>query len=128
MYGIFVNEDGRVPYAQAIVQGYKPIETRSKDMLRDLVGKRVAVIRTRRGKAPTVLGYVDILAKEFCPADQFDLYREQTLIPPMSEYDVNGKGKWMYHLEQRTCHPLPAAGRRGAPRSVVVRILKGEQA
>lgn len=111
MKGIFVNENGRVPYAQAIAQGYKPIETRSRDMLRDLVGERVAVVRTKRGKAPTVLGYVDIVAKEFCPAEDFDLYREQTLIPTGSKYDVNGRGKWMYHLanaERVNSFPLPA--------------------
>ncbi len=110
MRGIFVNENGGIPYAAAIVQGIKPIETRSKDMLHSLVGERVAVIRTRRGKTPTVVGYVDIVAKAFCPADEFDLYREQTLIPSNSAYDVNGKGKWMYHLanaERVNSFPLP---------------------
>lgn len=111
MRGIFVNENGGIPYAAAIVQGIKPIETRSRDMLRSLVGERVAVIRTRRGKTPTVMGYVDIVAKAFCHADEFDRYREQTLIPPNSAYDVNGKGKWFYHLanaERVNGFPLPS--------------------
>ena len=110
MKGIFVNENGRVPYAQAIVQGYKPIETRSKDMLRDLVGERVAVIRTRRNSKPTIVGYVNIISKWFCPVEQFDAYREQTLIPVGSHYDANGKGKWFYGLANaaRTDpYPLP---------------------
>ena len=63
MIGIFVNSDGCVPYADAIVGGYKRIETRNRDMLRDLVGKKVAVIRTRRGKNPTIVGYVTIDSK-----------------------------------------------------------------
>ena len=111
MYGIFVNQDGGIPYADAIVRGYKTIETRSRNMLKHLVGHRVAVIRTRRSKSPVVVGYVDISGAEFCPASLFDSHRGETLIPPGSQFDVNGQGKWFYRLanaEQAKAYALPA--------------------
>ena len=97
MYGIFVNSRG-VPYALAIAGGYKRAETRARDMLRRLIGQRVAVIETGKGKAPAVVGYVTITGAEFIPADKFDSYRELTLIPPGSRYDCHGRGKWLYYL------------------------------
>lgn len=113
MYGIFVNEDGGVRYAEAIVRGYKEIETRSRNMLRDLTNTRVAVVRTRRNSKPTVVGFVTIGEAYFCPAERFctDDVRDLTLIPPGSKYDCNGKGKWFYDLwdpEVCTPYPLPA--------------------
>lgn len=106
MYGIFVNENGKVPYAQAIVQGYKPIETRSRNMLKQLVGERVAIIRTKRGKKPTIVGYADITRWEFCPCTLFEMYRDLTLIPPGSAYDIKGRGKYFYHMENaEECEP-----------------------
>ena len=108
MYGIFVNEDGGIPYAQAIVEGRKPIETRSKAMLRQLVGERVAVIRTRRGKSPMVLGYVDIVGDAHRNGKWMDENRNLTLIPPGSKYDANGWAKWCYFLSNpEKCEPYP---------------------
>ena len=103
MFGIFVNENGGVRYAEAIVKGYKPIETRNRNMLGALVGKRVAVIRTRRNKSPRIVGYATIEKAFFCPSDKFDMYRTMTLIPTGSTYDCKGKGKWMYVMT----NPIP---------------------
>lgn len=111
MYGVFVNENGGVPYAHAITQGIKPWETRSRNMLRQIVGERVAIIRTRRGKAPTVLGYATISGAEFWTAAELDERRNLTLIPEGSAYDCKGRGKWCYHMENPVeCDPflLPA--------------------
>lgn len=108
MYGIFVNSDGCVPYADAIVSGAKTIETRNRDMLAQLVGKRVAVVRTRRGKNPTIVGYVLIKSKLFVNAKAFEIFRDATLIPKGSKYDVHGKGKWCYGLiDAEKCEPYP---------------------
>lgn len=108
MKGIFVNSDGCVPYAEAIVSGAKTIETRNRNMLRQLVGERVAVVRTRRGKHPTIVGYVTIHTLFFVEAYAFDKWRRFTLIPEGSKYDVHGKGKWMYALEDpEKCEPYP---------------------
>lgn len=108
MKAIFVNENGGIRYAEAIVKGLKPIETRSRNMLRALVGERVAVVRTRRGKAPVVIGYVTIYRADFCPADTFGAYRDLTLIPEGSAYDCKGRGKWFYFLSNANpCDPFP---------------------
>lgn len=105
MFGIFVNSNG-IRYALAIVGGYKPIETRSRNMLKNLIGKRVAVIETRSGKKPVVIGYVTIVDSRFCPAAEFDKYRNLTCIPVGSRYDCKGKGKWFYYLEKpEKCSP-----------------------
>ena len=117
MYGIFVNENGCVHYADLIVGGYKTIETRNRNMLKALVGERVAIVRTRRGKNPLVVGYADIAGAEFCPASKFEEFRDRTCIPQGSMYDVHGKGKWFYHManaERCDPYPLPAdAARHG---------------
>lgn len=117
MCGIFVNENGCIRYAELIVNGYKTIETRSRNMLKALVGKRVAIVRTRRGKLPMVVGYADITGSCFCPPSMYEQYRDQTLVPVGSKYDVSGKGKWFYYLENaEKCDPFPlpqAATRHG---------------
>lgn len=108
MEGIFVNENGCIKYAQLIVSGIKTIETRNRNMLKCLVGKRVAIVRTRRGKLPMVVGYVDIVDAAFCPYRLYDEYRDQTLVPVGSKYDVHGNGKWFYFLENaEKCDPFP---------------------
>ena len=77
-------------------------------MLSALVGERVAIIRTRRGKAPTIVGYADITRWEFCPWTLFEMYRDETLIPPGSKYDIRGKGKYFYLMANpETCEPYP---------------------
>lgn len=108
MCGIFVNENGCIHYAQLIVNGYKTIETRNRNMLKSLIGKRVAVIKTRRNKSPMIVGYVDIKYSDFCLAKYFDNYRDRTFVLDGSPYDVHGKGKWMYFLENaEKCDPFP---------------------
>lgn len=107
MIGIFVNCDG-VDYADAIVNGRKCIETRSKDMLKDCVHKRVAIIRTKRGETPTIVGHAFITGKMFLSAEYLDKLRHITYIPAGSRHDCKGKGKWCYYMENRTgCYPYP---------------------
>lgn len=107
MYGIFVNEDGGVRYAEAIVKGYKPIETRNRNMLASLVGKRVAVVRTRRGKNPMIVGYVDIMGAFFHDKEWMHAHRDLTLIPEGSKHDCVNRGKWCYYLATpMTCKPF----------------------
>lgn len=108
MSGIFVNENGCIHYAKLIVDGVKVVETRNRDMLKSLVGKRVAIVRTRRGKNPMVIGYVTIAYKSYCYAEDFRLNEKYHLVPEGSAYDVHGKGKWFYWLEgAEECTPFP---------------------
>lgn len=108
MKAIFVNENGCIRYAEAIVGGYKTIETRSRDMLRSLVGERVAIVRTRREKNPMVYGYVDIVGKTFIKKEDFADLFPLHLVPPKSSRDCTGRGKWGYILENaEKCDPYP---------------------
>lgn len=108
MYGIFVSERGGMRYARYLVDGIKTVETRGRNMLQALVGKRVAIVRTRHGSAPLVVGYVDIVRSTFCKAEDFDKFFDQHLVPPGSMYDCHGRGKWFYHVANaEACEPFP---------------------
>ena len=107
MIGIFVHDTRAIKYALAIVMGYKPIETRFRNMLRPCIGHRVAIIQTGFGW-PQIVGYADITSASFCPAGQLDQFRDQTLIPPGSKFDSDTRGKWFYHMARpEACKPYP---------------------
>ena len=112
MYGIFVNENG-IPYAQLIVEGKKLIETRTKNMLLPLVGERVAIISTKRGRKPFIVGYATINSYSFCPFPLLGMWRAETCIPKGDTYDKLGKrngrqGKWFYEMgDAERCKPYP---------------------
>lgn len=107
MRGMFVNSDG-FDFAEAIVRGTKTIETRNRNMLRRLVGERVAVVSTRRGRKPMVIGTVYVKFGVFIVPEVFELYRDDTLIPKWSKYDCPEKGKWCYFLrDAERCEPYP---------------------
>ena len=114
MKGIFVNEDSdreHVSYASAIVDGEKTIETRTKNMLRPLVGERVAIISTRRGLGACIIGHATIDKAFWCTADRLNSMRSQTLIPKGSKYDCYTGGKWCYYLvNPERCEPYPLPG------------------
>lgn len=111
MYGIFVNDDGPVKFAEEIVAARKPVETRTRNMLRLLVGKRVAVVQTGRGKVPTIIGHVTIMDNQRKSGSWLDENRDKTLIIKGSKYDNGGAAKWCYFLKDaERCDPfqLPA--------------------
>ena len=106
--GIFINEDGCIRYAEAIVSGIKKVETRSRNMLKNLVGERVAIVRTRRGKSPVVVGYAYITAAWKYDAEQMNNIRSFTLIPVGSKFDTGARWcYWMSSAEKCDPYPLP---------------------
>ena len=106
MIGIFVNSDGPVKYAREIVNKRKPIETRSRNTLKRLIGQTVQIIETGKGKRPMIIGQAKISKAVFVAAADFDKYRELTLIPAGGPFDCKGKGKWFYYLENaKPCKP-----------------------
>lgn len=104
---IYVHSSTGIPYAEAIVRGAKPIETRNRDVLARFVGQRVLIIRTRNGKPSDVVGSAFIASKAFRTAQELDAMRDQTLIPPGSKFDCHGKGKWCYTLKWSSEYPHP---------------------
>lgn len=107
MYGVFINED-RVAWAQLIVQRIKLAETRSRNMLKRLVGDRVAIISTQRGRKPMIIGYADITSADFVSAEDFfspEWVLKHQVLPGM-EYACTGKGKWCYTMSNaEPCEP-----------------------
>lgn len=96
MYGIFINSR-KVPYARLIVDGVKTYETRTKNTLRPLVGRRVAIIETGMG-SPMIIGFATIDGADYFEHDAFEGIRSLTCIPAGSKYDDGGRGKWCYKL------------------------------
>lgn len=99
MYGIYVQTTRAIDYAAALVGGYKKIETRTRDVLKNMdKSEPVAVIRTGRGHKPEIVGYVNIQPGYHCPADLFQNFNEYHLVPPGSKYDTDERGKWFYDV------------------------------
>ncbi len=99
MMGINVNQDGDNAYADKIIDGEKTIETRASDSLRPYVGKRVAIVRTGAGPAKAI-GEVTIGEPIVVKTQkEFDSYRDQTLVPKGSKFDIAPGGvKYLYPL------------------------------
>lgn len=114
MKGIYVQNTRATKYAEAIAKAYKPLETRTRDMLGKLLGERVAIIRTGLGLPATVVGYATIVSKRWVEAGaEWEGLRDQHLIPPGSKYDCNGKGKWCYLMAAaEPCDPFPVPADR----------------
>lgn len=111
MVGIFVNED-EYPFAEWIVRGWKKYETRNKDMLKHLLDDRVAIVSTKRGRKPCVVGYATISQKITipmycnCRAVWESYYREEAMIPFGSKYDDVSNGKVLYRMsDTEKCEP-----------------------
>lgn len=105
--GIYVHDTHCTPYATAIAQGIKPIETRTRDVLGRFVGEKVLIIRTRNGHPADVVGQAVIASKRFYSASELDDMRDQTLIPPGSKYDCQGRGKWGYTMTDQILYSTP---------------------
>jgi len=109
MIGIYVHNSIGIPYADAIVEGGKTVETRTRDVLGRFVGKTVAIVRTRDRHPADIVGIVHISHKKFCTKEELDGMRDKTCIPPGSKFDCDGRGKWCYFLDEymRLLKPIP---------------------
>ena len=116
--GVNVNQDGKNQYADKIVDGEKTLETRTSDSLRPYVGKRVAIVRTGDGPAKAI-GAVTIGEPiKVTTQKQFDQYRDQTLIPKDSKFDIApGQTKYLYPLE----NPVRYSDERDVGQGIVAR-------
>lgn len=106
--GVYV----RAPFAEMIVSGAKPYETRNRRTLHALVGRLVFIIETGHG-APTITGVAVITGAEIVPYDDVEMRERAQIIG--TEYDIApGGAKWFYHLEhaRRFPDPIPAPARR----------------
>lgn len=104
---IYVHQTRAIPYADAIVKGYKTIETRTRNTLKRFVGQRVLIIRTVSGRWPEVVGSVRIVSGTHRSQAWLEEQRNQTLIPPGSKYDSGVQGKWCYGLADPIRYAVP---------------------
>lgn len=107
MPAIYVHDTKGTPYALQIVKGEKPIETRTRNVLKRFVGERVLVIRTRAGHKAEVIGEVTISCAGWLDAYALDEQRNLTLIPKGSKFDCKKGGKWCYWLKNPTEYDKP---------------------
>ena len=127
--GINVNQDGNNKYADKIVDGEKTLETRASDSLRPYVGKRVAIVRTGEGPAKAI-GAVTIGEPiKVTTQKQFDKYRDQTLVPKDSKFDIAPGGvKYLYPLENPVRYETERdVGQGIVARKVIVPVTRAAQ-
>jgi len=127
--GINVNQDGNNKYADKIVDGKKTLETRASDSLRPYVGKRVAIVRTGEGPAKAI-GAVTIGEPiKVTTQKQFDKYRDQSLVPKDSKFDIAPGGvKYLYPLENPVRYETERdVGQGIVARKVIVPVTRAAQ-
>jgi predicted transcriptional regulator len=127
--GINVNQDGNNKYADKIVDGKKTLETRASDSLRPYVGKRVAIVRTGEGPAKAI-GAVTIGEPiKVTTQKQFDQYRDQSLVPKDSKFDIAPGGvKYLYPLENPVRYETERdVGQGIVSRKVMVPVTRAAQ-
>lgn len=105
--GIYVNSK-KVPYARLIIDGKKIYETRTRNVLRSLIGRRIAIVETGKG-SPAIIGFVTIDGADYFEHEAFERIRSLTCIPAGGAYDDLGKGKWCYKLSDpvKLDRPIP---------------------
>lgn len=109
MIGININSKS-VPYADLIIDGRKLYETRNKDTLRPYVGRRVAIVRTGKGKAQAI-GMVTIGEPIMVTQEQFNQMRVLHLVPEGDKFDIQPGGvKYLYPIAApERIEPRPVA-------------------
>lgn len=104
---IFINCSA-APFIDDIISGRKVYETRSRNMLHDLVGRRVLLAETGHGR-PVIRCSAKITHSfRVLLPEVWDHFRPVTRIPGGSAYDwtPSTTGKWLYELDN--VRPVPA--------------------
>jgi hypothetical protein len=98
--GININ-DKHQDFTGQILRGEKVIETRSRNVFKKLVGRRVGLIRTGKGKA-ILVGYATIGKPiQYNSEENFRKDYEKHRVEPKSKYDIQlPKGKIGYPLAE----------------------------
>lgn len=102
------------PFVDEIIKGNKIFETRSRDSLRFLVGKRVMICQTGTGKSLVRCSARIVNAFPVSSFHEWDMFRDYTIVPALGPYDWkhDTKVKWLYELsnviiESVPFHPAP---------------------
>lgn len=105
--GININDKDQ-DFTGQILRGEKVIETRSRNVFRKLVGRRVGLIRTGKGKARLV-GYATVGKPiEYKSEEDFRKDYDKHKVEPKSKYDIQlPKGKFGYPLSDVRLLKIP---------------------
>lgn len=96
----------RIDFIDMILNGSKTIETRKTNSLKSLVGCRVGLIKTGKGKAK-LFGYATIEKAVYVDnRAEWENLRDKHQVPDGSEFDMID-GKWLYYLTDiEACEPV----------------------
>lgn len=96
---LFINCSS-VPFVQLIMNRTKVYETRSRNMLRSLVGKRVMIAATGKGKPLVMCSAMICNSFPVQSHYEWEMFRDYTCVPVGSVYDWTDKTKvkWLYEL------------------------------
>lgn len=96
---VFINGKD-IPYVDLIIKGKKRYETRSRNMLGALVGRRVLIAETGKGKPRIRCSAVIKDAAKIDFLYNWTLIRDVTCVPAGSahDWDYQHPGKWIYEL------------------------------
>lgn len=88
MIGININDE-KQDFTGQILRGEKVIETRNRNAFRQIVGERVGLIRTGKGKGATLVGFATI-GQPIVYTNEEDFRRdyEKHRVEPNSTYDI----------------------------------------
>lgn len=98
-----------VPFVQFIMNRTKIYETRSRNTLRSLVGKRVLIAMTGKGHSVVMCSAIISNAFPVSSLHEWDMFRSCTCVPKGSQYDWTEKTKvkWLYELSDVCPVPFP---------------------
>lgn len=107
MDGININDDEQ-PWTEMILKGDKTIETRLKPTLNRFVGKRVGIVRTRKGQPAMLVGYATV-GEPIAYHDRlsFDKDFPKHRVGQQSTFHVGYGSKYGYPLTQVRRLPEP---------------------
>ena len=109
MYGIFIHCTRALPFIAWILARVKLWETRNSDVLRDLVGQRVALIDTGK-RINMVLGYATITRSKVVNYTNVRARKAARIYG--TPYDIKPGGTKMFYrlanVQRITPYPLPA--------------------
>ena len=104
---VFINCSS-APFMDDIITGRKVYETRSRDMLRGLVGRRVYLAETGKGKPVIRCSAKITRALRVILPDAWEQFRSATCVPVGTAYDWKPDTycKWLYELDH--VQPVPS--------------------
>lgn len=106
MYAVYIN-CRLIPFLDLILSGMKAYETRSRDMLRSLVGQRVYLVETGTGPVPMVRASAVIASARSVPFS--DVVARRSACIAGTSYDIKPGGTKVFYrlMDVQPVAPFP---------------------